>query len=575
MGTPFSLKVMQNQKTVELNFLESNNLRDIEVSNAVHEVEEYTEFSFIFTSEQSADRMFMDGFDILEIPDLQVDDNGNSYLAVSQKEVCVYQPHIKNTPLIPGYYEISILTEQTTFFTWLKVNSKNVSQVEWELMKNEIEDTLLGLAHELIKRNNSQMDNAKDIQVNLPMMQKLEMLEKDLGKINGVFESLEKHPRSKIEKVYNWEMNGKKAAIDSKTIKEMTKHPEKVNYIYAATRKVNYDSLENRWLKFILLEYSKFSMKAIEYLDRYADELNKILRNQKYNKSVYKDSLIEVLSKKKLVKKFNSFVSVLLNTKWLTDVKGDRPKYFSKILVLDLRYNNLYKLYLKLVDDDYKSRLNEQFQYYWKRSDLLYEIWGYIRVMKALVELGYTPVRGWLFDNNSLVLPFLTEDTQVRFEKNNDVVNLTYNQVLAKNIQQTHMNKPLYTKSSNNKPDIRLDVIKDGIYSGSLIVDTKYRPLKNIWSSSSYAKKAMDQLRNYRNATDSNLYLKGSDIQQNLIDRMRPVDEVWAMFPHHGESKITNDPYIEEHILLFEHSPNSQLVELSDELERFISNTIK
>ncbi|MBF2595413.1 nuclease domain-containing protein, partial [Listeria welshimeri] len=363
----------------------------------------------------------------------------------------------------------------------------------------------------------------------------------------------------------------------SKTIKEIAKHPEKTNYIYAARRKVNYDTLENRWLKFILLEYNKFSIDAINYLAGYETELNRLLKSEKYNKNVYQDSLLEVLAKKKMVKKFNGFVSFLLNMKWLMPVKGERPKYFSEILVLDLRYNKLYKLYLSLMNDNYESRLNERFQYYWKRSDLLYEIWGFIRVMKALIKLGYAPIQGWLFDNNSLILPFLTEGTQVRFKKNNEVINLTYNQMLAKTMQQTHINKPLYTKNANNKPDIRLDIIKDDIYSGSLIIDTKYRPLKNIWNSStsSYAKDAMDQLRNYRYATDSNLYLKGSGVRQSLIERMRPVDEVWAMFPHYGENKITNDPYGEENILLLEHSPNSKLIDLSDELSRFIMNTIK
>lgn len=51
----------------------------------------------------------------------------------------------------------------------------------------------------------------------------------------------------------------------------------------------------------------------------------------------------------------------------------------------------------------------------WKRTDLLYEIWGYIQVVNSLIEIGYKPIEGWIFSQDyeeNKTIPFLSEGQQ-------------------------------------------------------------------------------------------------------------------------------------------------------------------
>ena len=79
-----------------------------------------------------------------------------------------------------------------------------------------------------------------------------------------------------------------------------------------------------------------------------------------------------------------------------------------------------------------KLTLHREYQYFWKRTDLLYEIWGYIQVVHSLIEIGYKQIEGWIFSQNyeeNKTIPFLSEGTTVKFRDNkmDTEINLAYN----------------------------------------------------------------------------------------------------------------------------------------------------
>ncbi|WP_413537082.1 DUF2357 domain-containing protein [Carnobacterium divergens] len=503
------------------------------------------------------------------------DERGNIRYSPSEEIIPLYNINKNSTdPLIPGYYEVTVNNGKKTYFSWFKIIPKSLTIPEWEMMKVEIENTISGLSTELIKRKTSTYDQERLSNYDMEILNKLDFISKDILRLNSVMEQLLFNPRHKISKSYSWKEYGKKTPIDMETIKNMSKFPEKKGYLYSPTRFLDYDVSENRWLKHIIKYFAQFITDAQYYLKKYKISLEYMYENDKYNNITSKKrniSLGNIDRQMKDLKKFDGLIQQIINVKWMKEVSSVKMETVPSAMLLDLRYSYMHKLYLKILNKGTVLQLNSEYQYYWKRSDLLYEIWGYIKMIKVLINLGYEPIDGWLYSEGALVdlvIPFLQDGTCVVFNKSEMTINLFYNDLLPKSNKNPTIKNPLFTKSSNNKPDIRLDVSRNNIYLGSLIFDTKYRSFENIWRNSD---KTKNQLRNYRNAIESPILLKGSYYSKPAISRFRAVSEVWVLFPKSSNIKSENKIYEEEKIKFKELSPSSELETFEKDLSIAIS----
>ncbi|CCO09584.2 conserved hypothetical protein [Carnobacterium maltaromaticum LMA28] len=503
------------------------------------------------------------------------DAKGNIQYYASEDIIPLYNIDKNVTdPLIPGYYEVTVSNGEKTYFSWFKIIPKSLSIPEWEMMKVEIENTISGLSTELIKRKTSTYDQKKLSNYNMDMLNKLDFISKDISRLNSVMEQLLFNPRHKISKSYSWKEYGKKTPIDMETIKNMSRFPEKKGYLYSPTRFLDYDVSENRWLKHIIKYFAQFITDAQYYLKKYKLSLEYMYSNDKYKNISEKKrnvSLENIDRQMKALKRFDGLIQQILNIKWMKEISSVKMETVPAAMLLDLRYSYIHKLYLKILNKGSDLQLNSEYQYYWKRSDLLYEIWGYIKMVNLLINMGYEPIDGWLYSEGALtdlVIPFLQDGTCVVFKKSETIINLFYNDSLPKSNKNPTIKKPLFTKSSNNKPDIRLDVSRNNIYLGSLIFDTKYRSFENIWKNKD---KTKNQLRNYRNAIESPILLKGSHYSEPAISRFRAVSEVWVLFPKSSNIKSENKIYEEEKINFKELSPSSELETFEKDLSIAIS----
>ena len=74
-----------------------------------------------------------------------------------------------------------------------------------------------------------------------------------------------------------------------------------------------------------------------------------------------------------------------------------------------------------------------------KELDLLYEIWGFIKIIEMLQKIGFKAKDGWIFSKilyRTSIVPFLEEKTCVTFEKDKTVVNLFYNFPIPKSLKK-------------------------------------------------------------------------------------------------------------------------------------------
>ena len=126
----------------ELDFYEKKGERFIEVRENI-------ELAVTFRCENSSSRLYMDGLDSLSDRLLTFDPlEGEVFLGPSNKPVTLFANNDSFYPLIPGFYRMAVEHEGQRSYAWLKIVPKQLEEAQWEVMKNEVEKELKGLARE-------------------------------------------------------------------------------------------------------------------------------------------------------------------------------------------------------------------------------------------------------------------------------------------------------------------------------------------------------------------------------------------------------------------------------------------
>jgi len=231
-----------------------------------------------------------------------------------------------------------------------------------------------------------------------------------------------------------------------------------------------------------------------------------------------------------------SYFESVMNDEFLQGVSERRSQFTPKALVLSPRYNIVYKVYLIITKKADEFSLAPKYHFYWKQTALLYEIWGFITVLRILIENGYEAEKGWIFDSitESEVLPFLEEGTKVQLRSKKLNINLVYNEQLLSENHKNTLQLPVKTGSNRNKPDIRLDLFTlENKFIGSIIIDMKYRKLSNIINTK-YSRKTIEQLREYRNDVTSDIL----DFPEQIRTQLKTVQAVFAIYPGNDDVSV-------------------------------------
>jgi hypothetical protein len=234
---------------------------------------------------------------------------------------------------------------------------------------------------------------------------------------------------------------------------------------------------------------------------------------------------------------------------WFDRIGTYQSSTIPPVMNSDPRYRALYQLYRELKNEQFLLQIHQSYSYQWKRTDKLYEIWGYLQFIKTLAgeELGFVAEQGWLYsqtlDGTSLLVPTLPSNTEVVFRKEDLRIHLVYEAHLPSQSRLTSTKEPLYTSGTHNCPDGRLDVYKNERFIGTIIFDFKYRPRNSIWNEQLIVKnqpnEVMRQLVSYGDNLHSP-YLFGNG-SHPFVSAISPVQEVWAIFPNRYGTSISED----------------------------------
>ncbi|UXR33020.1 nuclease domain-containing protein [Staphylococcus simulans] len=522
------------------------NVEDIDFKNDVIKVKEYNDLKISISSEKSA-RLYFDGFDIIESEILKEDKNGEKYLENGAIDLVKYKNNKANNILVPGYYLIKVKCGQT-FFSIIEIVPKDFEKEEWKDLYKEIKKFFSYSAKPLLNRSNAKMINANSKNTEID---KLNYLMDHRNIILKALTTLKRNRKSKIVKNYNWVNENLQPRIDKQTIKMRTKYPEKGNSLYSCKRDIEYNTPENIWMKKALVYLSKSIDNTMKYLEATVEE-KEIQKSSRFISDQENASYVIMRTKKSIEKlqQIRHALILLLKESWVKNIEYNRKVVSPGTTLLNSEYNIIYKWYKEFNKNSLEMIFSKSLQRTWKRTDELYEVWCFIKVIELFKYLNFDMDISQLYQENEIDV--LKEETHIEMINEQMTVNIHFNSTLKSDSNDTSNLHPLYTSNKKNKPDIRVDIFVNNVYIKSIPIEVKYRKLKQIADNN---KGVLTQLMAYKDSPKSKFHLPGAKPFRRRNHTV--INKVIVFFPRDEVSRVNTKNLTDDFGLEFiELSPN-------------------
>jgi hypothetical protein len=546
-------------------------------------IEEFDSVYISFEDKDETARLYLEGLELIPEKFVSLDENGDPYLMPNKEKCPLYLYDSEFYAVRVGKYKLCVKYTNREYFALIEVIPKHLTVNEWELIKNDLESELRGLAQDLIRRNIGLGEYAMS-SVPVEKLYKFFVIKKHAESIIGALIDLKDKPNYKIVKLYNKVERSKSIEVDMVTIKDyLVKGAEKDKYL-APHREMSYDLQENRWLKKIIelyeCELRDFQNILCASEKMILDEIDSLQNylNQKSTRAEInaKSLLLKQLESYNMISEKTLKISNIIKTQpWYLELSPMKDGTIPHILVMDTRYSTMYKLYQELNNDEYKIKFDSEYSYAWKLTNKLYEMWCFIKIARMLAgPIIEFKAKGWIFDHNEeqLIIPMLKTGTCIQFTKDNCLLKLYYDTTIPRRMADTNLkDNPIYTVEVHNRPDARLDIYLDNKFMRSIIFEFKYRTIRNFWNRSNNTT-SYSQIISYRHNTIS-AYTQG--LPASIAREMRAVSEVWTFHPT-GEAEGVDQKIekIDEGIKIIRLKPNEDDSKIVTELNNSINNVI-
>lgn len=500
-------------------------------------------------------KLYMDGLDQLEENFVSEDSHG-FYIRPGKTAYPLYSPAGNKSPypFIPGAYALQLrMPGQSTLETYAKVVAKRMTEDQHHLMVQEIEDAVKGLSGELTAKRNLYTETALSI-FGPDKIAVYSMILLNKEKIINGLQAIEKNRRYSVGKTYPIIPRAKARKIDEKSLKYLMMHPEQQHTIQAPVSTVTYDTPENRWLKAIVQVISKHVREMKAYCQ------------QPYTKAYKEEQRMQL---EKDVRALQHKVMTFLNGRWMQDVQESATGKVPMALLHVGTYHVFYKIYRSIKQEKVSEIAGSGLQFQHKRSDLLYELWGYLKVVERLqVKEGFQIVANHFTGHEA-------EMNYIELVKESRLIRVFYNETMPNRKESISPYKTMFTMS-NNTPDCRIDVWENTAFKGSLLIDFKYRKKEYLWNDERLVQDkpstVMRQLGAYSTSMKSDSWsLNGT---RNLLTDAQPVHEVWAVYPMKYEEVYANYDINDYFIRFIDLSPGGNYDHFDGLLESAIAGIL-
>ncbi|UQS86891.1 hypothetical protein MOO44_08510 [Nicoliella spurrieriana] len=488
-----------------------------QAGTACYQIKENTYCSLAITVGAN-ERVYLEGLSELKrvpLNSLARDERGRQYLA-SDCTVSLYDTKINKDVYIPGYYKLVVCADETRYQCWLKFNNKffgtgeNADQ-EYNQMVFDIDAAFKKL---------SQVATNKRARVASILLidELMRFLKAHLEAFTGVVANLKQHPQNQLKRGHHWSpaLTGR---LDRRSLNRMAQKPS--DGYYVQSNQVNFNTQANQNLK--------ATLRRLNFI------LNPLVN----------------ANNDEIITPYVDLINQLLTHSWLKRVT-DRPLR-RQAHQIDYRYRFMTQ-FLTGVEDCLRKQhsiaaQSNQFGIARRSSYDLYEYWGFISVIVAFHQLGFSDVPLWslaeqLMANNQPI-DGLPKMTQVKMTKPVELgtLKLTVMAVITYNDEMDHVDNgrsKLWIDSNHYKPDLRVDFFDhdaDDTLIGSFIMDTKYREIKYFINDRN--KDTMQQLLDYYYKVNSSDMFKSAHYVENIPrELLRVVSKVGIINPVSSDAHL-------------------------------------
>lgn len=503
-------------------------LRDV-----VYTIEEYSSFSIQLETE-------IDCEIVVKWSSIQSNLDTESFqifkLTNDNPEHVIYQFHPNEPfPWSVDYYHFEVYYNQRKYYGTFYVSPKNVEEDELEWMRELINEKLSGLVVDYMryKKSWNNIDSIKETS----FWYLWEWYKTNEMKLLSHLVMIENHSIKAISKTYKVQETARK--LDNQSIRWANTPKGLIHnqskFLNRRTLYIN-DSEENFNAKRFIIRIQQRLNVIHQMVTKIVEEL--ALRQQMINEEIVKNEKhLERVSKnnkstesiktryRRLVfhkrreliktqeqyenyekmdyqirKNLNTLKTVLSNDFW-SSISNKRSQRL--MLGSHPSYKMLYKIY-KEMEQMISQEATKPLQLpVFKKTEVLYEYFVYFSLIDLFIQRGFKAKDELLSQQltTSFYQEGLEDMTTVELYFEEYFICLVFNEELLTDETEA-LSRPghFYTNQVKRKPDIRLDYYKldqdEPIFQSSVIVEVKYRPLRNIFLPNSVTE-VMEQMEQY------------------------------------------------------------------------------
>lgn len=492
-------------------------------------------------------RFTMDGLDVVTIPG-EERENGQTYIAPFRRQD---QPLLlfegQDFPLVPGYYVLTVEGGGKSWYGLMEITPKYMGKQSWQDMRDELTDEIRTLSFDFMKKNihiSKALEGA--LGLNTSMLLRFYTISSESSVVLSVLDELSHTANARMVLRLKQIRQEEGRRPDPHIRPQHVKERPGAERMPALRAEITRDVEENRFAKSILLALDHILQQFLEEIDgpiRRLEEKQAELR--KYTWGLEYKTGEKALSRLSLyrrrARRIKDSISRVSRAPWFEEAGTATEGEVPMTVFMDPRYSVLYRLYKNLSDPAQSLDVSSFYQFQWKRTDKLYEMWSFLQFIKALTAKGWELEEGIsvILEEGRYRLSSLESGTEIKLRREGEEVHLTYDGILpASSADTDRENHPLYTNNSHRQPDLRLDYYKGGLYYGSLVADFKYRDLLFLWQDETRSASLRRQFNAYRDMNTR--FYRDLDETASLRDS-RPVKEVWAVFPREIPGKSDED----------------------------------
>jgi len=503
--------------------------------DSVIEVFEREDLYVSFTANQEDIYLYIDGLDGYDSSRLHLDEEGIPCLRSGTQRFPLYSDVNEDYPLIPADYMVFVKrkgAENDSFEATLRVRPNNITEDQLDVMRVELNEMVQGLAYDRTRLSHSVKRNPERGLLATVVLGKFVILNHIVKEFGVTLENLVRRPDQQLVQHYREVKTNVHCKQDAKSSRWLlsaqgqransgARSREQPEVLLGILYSLTYNTPENRMVLGFLHYVSSQMESVLRAISCTITEDQRAIETRAPYRVLQKSTNHEVraLEKKILsleamkmdMKKGIFFVQKYIGCPVFKALKPfSDANHFSLKIQRDWRYKKVFTWWKQLRAQEVEIPLTHDLKVQWKRTDVLYEYWCYIKTIIALKDAGYKPVAGWIYDDShkasqQLVFPVLQDDTLVEMVKGPIRLSVLFNEKMARPKRGAlRNNRILYMEGTNYKPDIRIDVFTNKLYSGSIIVDAKYRKRLNIWNNDRVEDenrpKNMNTLQNYSNS---------------------------------------------------------------------------